>query len=69
MKRVFAFARVESRSRTAIKQLLSQHETTKDHFTNQEGTQCISCKPDFVLLRGVGLKETDIKSHGLILLL
>ena len=37
VKRVFAFAGVESRSRPTIKQLLLQHETTKDHFTNQDG--------------------------------
>ena len=37
VKRVFAFAGVESRSRPAIKQLLLQHETAKDHFTNQDG--------------------------------
>lgn len=37
VKRVFTFAGVESRSRPAIKQLLLQHETAKDHFTNQDG--------------------------------
>ena len=37
VKRVFALAGVESRTRPTIKQLLLQHETAKDHFINQDG--------------------------------